>query len=303
MSPTSQVLTDALALRPTQPELFDEAWTATTQYCPWPKAYGGDMVAQATVAAMRSVDDDRQLHSMHSYFMRPVDIGADVRYEVERLRDGRGYSTRHVRAVQGGKPVYTAMASFHVREDGGVYAADAPPEVPAPESLPSSAAYLEGVEPGTEQAGTMTADSREYWAGGRSFDMRHVPGPVYVRVEGAQVPQQAVWVKPFDALRRVEGIDDGELAQAALAYACDYTILEPVLRVLGMPWAQKGLVTASLDHAMWFHRPFRMDDWLLYAQEAVSAHGGRGLGLGRFFTRDGQHVATVAQEGMIRGGQ
>jgi acyl-CoA thioesterase II len=299
-APTSQVLTDALALRPARPQQFDEAWTATTQYCPWPKAYGGDMVAQATVAAMRSVDDDRQLHSMHSYFMRPVDVGAQVRYEVERLRDGRGYSTRQVRAVQDGKPVYTAMASFHVPEDGGEYAVDAPPAVPAPESLPSSAAYLQTVEPGTEQAGTMTADSRGYWSAGRSFDMRHAPGPVYVRIEGEQVPQQAVWVRPFDALRPVDGIDDGQLAQAALAYACDYTILEPVLRVLGMPWAQRALVTASLDHAMWFHRPFRMDDWLLYAQEAVSAHGGRGLGLGRFFTRDGHHVATVAQEGMIR---
>jgi acyl-CoA thioesterase-2 len=298
--PTSRVLTDALALTPVSPEVFDEAYTATTQYCPWPKAYGGDMVAQATVAAMRSVEPDRGLHSMHSYFMRPVDIGAQVRYEVERLRDGRGYSTRQVRAFQGGKPVYVAMASFHVPEDGGEYAADAPPTVPPPETLPTSASYLQEFEPGTDEAGTMTADSRGYWAGGRSFDMRHAPGPVYVRVEGERVAHQAVWVKPFDPLRSVEGIDGAQLAQAALAYACDYTILEPVLRVLGMSWAQSGLVTASLDHAMWFHRPFAMDDWLLYAQEAASAHGGRGLGLGRFFTRSGEHVATVAQEGMIR---
>ena len=301
--PTSRVLTDALVLTPTEAEVFDEAYTATTQYCPWPKAYGGDMVAQATVAALRSVEADRRLHSMHSYFMRPVDIGAQVRYEVERLRDGRGYSTRQVRAFQGGKPVYVALASFHVPEAGGAYAADAPRAVSTPESLPSSAAYLEALEPGTVEAGTMTADSRAYWSGGRSFDMRHVPGPVYVRVEGERVPHQGVWVKPFDALRPVAGLDDGQLAQAALAYACDYTILEPVLRVLGLAWADPGLVTASLDHAMWFHRPCRMDDWLLYAQEAVAAGSGRGLGLGRFFTRDGEHVATVAQEGMIRAGQ
>jgi acyl-CoA thioesterase-2 len=301
MSPTSQVLTDALALTPVEPEVFDEAYVATTQYCPWPKAYGGDMVAQALVAAVRSVEPDRGLHSMHSYFMRPVDIGAEVRYEVERLRDGRGYSTRQVRGFQGGKPVYTAMASFHVPEDGGEYAVDAPRDVPDPDDLPSSAAYLSAIEPGTPEAGTMTADSRDYWAGGRSFDMRHVPGPVYVRVEGDRVAQQGVWVRPFDALRPVDGLTDEQLAQAALAYACDYTILEPILRVLGQAWADPGLVTASLDHAMWFHRPVRMDDWLLYAQEAASAHGGRGLGLGRFFTRDGEHVATVAQEGMIRG--
>ena len=301
MSPTSQVLTDALELRKVEPEVFDEAWVATTQYCPWPKAYGGDMVAQALVAAVRSVDPDRGLHSMHSYFMRPVDIGAEVRYEVERLRDGRGYSTRQVRAFQGGKPVYAAMASFHVPEDGGEYAGDPPPAVPDADALPSSAAYLAAVEPGTTDAGTMTEDSRGYWSGGRSFDMRHVPGPVYVRVEGDRVPHQAVWVRPFDALRPVDGLTDEQVAQASLAYACDYTILEPILRVLGSAWADPGLVTASLDHAMWFHRPVRMDDWLLYAQEAASAHGGRGLGLGRFFTRAGEHVATVAQEGMIRG--
>src|SRR5579885_1896749 len=145
---TSQRLTDALVLEPVEAQVFDEAYVATTQYCPWPKAYGGDMVAQAAAAAMRSVEADRALHSMHSYFMRPVDIGAQVRYEVERLRDGRGYSTRQVRAFQGGKPVYAAMASFHVPEDGGEYAAPAPLDVPAPESLPSSAAYLDGVEPG-----------------------------------------------------------------------------------------------------------------------------------------------------------
>jgi acyl-CoA thioesterase-2 len=302
MTATSQVLTDALALTPVDPEVYDEAYLATTQYCPWPKAYGGDMVAQAAVAAMRSVADDRTMHSMHSYFMRPVDIGAQVRYEVERLRDGRGYSTRQVRAFQGGKPVYVAMASFHTGEDGGEYAADAPPAAGAPEALPSSAAYLSDVEPGTPHAGSMTAESKAYWSGGRSFDMRHEPGPVYVRVEGKPVAQQGVWVRPFDSLRPVDGLREDQLAVAALAYVCDYTILEPVLRVLGLAWAQPGLVTASLDHAMWFHRPVTMDDWLLYAQEADSAHAGRGLGLGRFFTRDGTHVATVAQEGMIRGG-
>ena len=301
-APTSQVVTDALALTPVAPELNDEAYLGTTQYCPWPKAYGGDLVAQAAVAAMRSVADDRAMHSMHSYFMRPVDVGAQVRYEVERLRDGRGYSTRQVRAFQAGKPVYVAMASFHTGEDGGEYAADAPAAAGAPEALASTAAYLEGVEPGTAEAGTMTADSKAYWAGGRSFDMRHEPGPVYVRVEGETVAHQGVWLRPFDALRPVEGLRDDQLATAALAYVCDYTILEPVLRVLGLAWAQPGLVTASLDHAMWFHRPAPMDDWLLYAQEAGTAHAGRGLGLGRFFTRDGTHVATVAQEGMIGGG-
>jgi len=298
---TSAVLTDALRLQPQEPEHFDLAFTATTQPCPWPKAYGGDMVAQAAAAGMRSVTDGKSMHSMHSYFLRPVDIGAEVRYEVELLRDGRGYSTRQVRGYQNGKPVYVCLAGFAAGEPSSEYAPTAPGDVPDPESLPSSASYLEPVQPGG--ATMMTTESKGYWSGGRSFDMRHVPGPVYVAVEGAPTPHQAVWVKPFDALRSVDGLTDEQRDLAALTYVCDYTILEPVLRVLDLPWAQPGLVTASLDHAMWFHRPPPagvMDGWLLYAQEAESSSAGRGLGRGRFFTPDGRHLATVAQEGMIR---
>ena len=146
----------------------------------------------------------------------------------------------------------------------------------------------------------MTETSKAYWSGGRSFDMRHVPGPVYLEVEGDRGPQQAVWVKPYDALRPVDGLTDAQRDTAALAYVCDYTILEPTLRVLGLAWADEGLVTASLDHAMWFHRPVVLDDWLLYAQEAISVEDGRGSAVGRFFTTDGELVATVVQEGMLR---
>ncbi|MGW6914321.1 acyl-CoA thioesterase [Kitasatospora sp. NPDC054939] len=294
-APTSAVFTAAVTLTPTEPEHFDRAFTATTQPCPWPKAYGGDMVAQAAAAAVRSVEG-KTLHSMHSYFLRPVDIGADVRYEVELLRDGRGYATRQVRGFQHGKPVYTCLASFATGEPGASYAAKPPAGVPGPEELPSSAAYLAAAGTG----GTMTDASREYWSGGRSFDMRHVPGPVYLTVEGERVPHQAVWVRPFDALRPVEGLTDEQRDLTALAYVCDYTVLEPVLRTLGLAWAQPGLVTASLDHAMWFHRPGRVDGWLLYAQEAVAAESGRGLAVGRFFTADHVHLATVVQEGLIR---
>jgi acyl-CoA thioesterase-2 len=146
----------------------------------------------------------------------------------------------------------------------------------------------------------MSAESKAYWSGGRSFDMRHVPGPVYLTVEGERVPHQAIWVRPYDALRPVEGLTDAQRDTAALAYVCDYTILEPALRVLGLAWADEGLVTASLDHAMWFHRPVAMDDWLLYAQEARSVEDGRGTAVGQFFTTGGVLVATVVQEGMIR---
>jgi acyl-CoA thioesterase-2 len=293
--PTSGIVAAALTLTPVEPEHYDLAFTAVTQPCPWPKAYGGDLVAQAAAAAMRSVTDGKALHSMHSYFMRPADIGAQVRYEVELLRDGRGYSTRQVRGYQNGKPVYVCLANFAAGEPGATYAADLTEQVPSPEDLPSAAEYLE-----KREGGTMTEQSKAYWSGGRGFDMRHVPGPVYLEVEGGSSAQQAVWVRPFGELGPVAGLTDAQRDVAALAYVCDYTILEPLLRVLGLAWADPGLVTASLDHAMWFHRPAAVDDWLLYLQQAASADAGRGLGTGRFYTRDGRHVATVAQEGVIR---
>lgn len=285
MTATADVFRAALELTETEPEHYDRAFVATTGPVPWPKAYGGDMVAQAARAAMHSAGDDRRLHSMHSYFLRPVDIGEAVRYEVEIVRDGRGYSTRHVRGFQNGKAVYLCIASFHTGDAGREYQ-PAMPEVPAPETLPSSAEALAGAE------GPAVA----YWSEGRSFDMRHVPGPLYMAAaDGAVQAHQAVWVKAFDALG-----DDAELHRAAIAYVCDYTILEPVLRVLELGWSEPGLVTASLDHAMWFHRDARADEWLLYAQEAGGVQDGRGLGIGRFFDRSGRLVATVAQEGMIR---
>jgi acyl-CoA thioesterase-2 len=311
---TSAVFTAAVTLEPAEPEHFDLAFTAVTQPCPWPKAYGGDLVAAAAAAAMRSVADGKTLHSMHSYFLRPADIGAAVRYEVELLRDGRGYSTRQVRGYARGKPVYACLASFAAGEAGGSFEAG-PGETPlgragaitAPEELPSAAAYL-AARAGTPlaEASSMTERSRAYWSGGRGFDLRHVPGPVYLTVEGSRLPHQAVWLRPFDALRPVPGLSDEQRDLAALAYVCDYTILEPVLRVLGLPWAKPGLVTASLDHAMWFHRPpggagpAMSGGWLLYAQEAVAADAGRGVGAGKFFTSDHRHLATVVQEGIFR---
>ncbi|MFG1608953.1 acyl-CoA thioesterase [Actinoplanes sp. NPDC049265] len=283
---TSEIVTAALTLKQIEPDVY----VGTTQPCPWPKAYGGDLVGPATAALMRSVADDKRIHSTHSYFLRPADIGAEVRYEVERLRDGRGYATRQLRAYQSGKVIYTALASFQKPEAGDSYTSAFPGDVPDPGDLPTSREHLSGAE---------ATAATEYWSGGRGFDMRHVPDPIYLRV-GNRQPRQAVWVKPFDPLRPVDGLTTEQLHTAALAYVCDYTILEPVLRVLGRPWGEPGLVTASLDHAMWFHRGGPVDDWLLYVQDAVAADTGRGLGTGRFFTRDRRHLATVAQEGMIR---
>ncbi|WP_431071109.1 acyl-CoA thioesterase [Microbacterium phyllosphaerae] len=263
------------------------AFDAQPQPVPWPKAYGGDTVAQSIAAALRTVGDDRALHSVHSTFLRGVDVTRPVRYEVEVIRDGRGFSTRHVRGHQHGKLAFMATASFHVPESFPDHAPPMP-EVPLPEQLRSTADVLAGFE----------GDDIDYWSHGRSFDLRHVPGTVYIEIEGDRAPHQAVWVRSFDRLD-----DDPRTHQLAVAYVCDYTILEPMLRVLGLPWRTEGLVTASLDHAMWFHSPARADEWLLYAQESAGISDARGLGLGRFYTRDGRLVATVAQEGMIRPGR
>ena len=199
-APSSEIFTDAVTLKPAAPEHFDTAFTAVTQPVPWPKAYGGDLVAQAIVAAMRTVGDGKSLNSAHSYFMRPADIGAEVRYEVEHLRDGRGFSTRQVRAFQHGKALYTCLASFAAGESGQEFHPDFPADVPEPETLPSAADYL-----AERTGGTMTDVSRAYWSRGRGFDMRHVPGPVYLTVEGAKVAhpsRSGPPLRPASARRR-----------------------------------------------------------------------------------------------------
>lgn len=284
---SSQIFLDAIDLTACEAEVFDTAFTAIPQHVPWPKAYGGDMVAQGASAMMRSVADDRELHSMHSYFLRPVDMHVPVRYEVELMRDGRGYSTRQVRGFQNSKAVYTALGSFHVPEEGPEHSSTAPAEYLDldPETLASAAEVL----------AESTSPAADYWSTGRSFDMRHVPSPLYLKSDGIESAHQAVWVKAFTELP-----DDAITQRAALAYVCDYTILEPLLRTQDLSWSTEGLITASLDHSMWFHRAGRVDQWVLYVQEAVSSQNNRGLALGRFYTREGALLATVAQEGMIR---
>lgn len=281
MTPTSDTFLRAIELTPLDTDVF----SATTQDVPWPKAYGGDLVAQSAASACRTVGDDRVLHSMHSYFLRPADIGADIRYHVERLRDGRSYSSREVRAYQNDALIFITLASFHAEEDGDDFATALPADLTQPEDLPSSADVLSGID---------TAAAR-YWSAGRSFDQRHVPGPVYLSVDGNREPHQAVWLKSFSALP-----DDALVHRLALAYVSDYTILESVLREQGRAWGDPGLVTASLDNSLWFHRDGRLDDWVLYTQEASSAQRGRGLARGSFYSRTGTLLASISQEGMIR---
>lgn len=264
----------------------EDIFTGPSQWMPHGRVFGGQVLAQCLVAAERTVAAERPPHSLHGYFLRPGDIDLPITFSVDRLRDGRSFSTRRVQAFQSGEPIFSMIASFQ-DHDGGLDHQDAfPVDIPAPETLPSAA----------ELMGNNPHPVAQYWAKARPFDMRHVGTPIYFEVSpNQQVPHQAVWLKALGILP-----NDATLHRAALAYASDYSILESIYRAHGIAWSHPGLKSASLDHAMWFHRTPKVDDWMLYVQESPSAQGGRGLAFGRIFSREGELLATVAQEGMVR---
>jgi acyl-CoA thioesterase-2 len=282
--PLASLLT-ALDLTDTGARTSEDIFTGPSQWMPLGRVFGGQVLAQAIVAAQRTVPDDRAVHSMHGYFLRPGDVKLPITFSVDRIHDGRSFSTRRTQAYQGGQPILSMIASFQDEDEGVTHQVEMPQGLPEPESLPSSASSLAQVEHPVAQ----------YWASDRPFDMRHVTSPIYLTVEGEHVPHQAVWFRAIGSLP-----DDPDLHRAALAYASDYTIMEPVMRGHGIAWATPGLRAASLDHAMWWHRFARVDEWLLYVQESPSASGGRGLSLGRIYSRDGRLIASVAQEAMVR---
>ncbi|WP_026555104.1 acyl-CoA thioesterase [Arthrobacter sp. 35W] len=249
------------------------------------RVFGGQVLAQSVMAAIRTVDDDRPVHSMHAYFLRPGDAREPITFGVQRLRDGRSFSARRAHAYQGGVPILSMIASFQKPDAGIEHQEPMPLDVPDPESVPSAADVLGGLDHPVAQA----------WAFGRPFDIRHIDSSIYLTVDGRHTAHQAVWIKTIGPMP-----EDQNLHRAALAYASDYTLLEPSLRRHGISWITQGLSIASLDHAMWWHRPVKVDEWLLYVAESPSASGARGLNTGRFFDRDGVLVASVAQEGMIR---
>ena len=256
-----------------------------TQWMPHGRVFGGQVLAQALIAAMRTMVDGRAPHSLHSYFLRPGDINKEIAFSVEILRDGRSFSARRVHALQDGLPIFSMIASFQDPDAGLEHQSLMPQGVTPPEHLPSAADLLSAFDhPATN-----------YWSKARPFDLRHASEPVYLQPAKQQLAEQLIWFKALSELP-----DDPQLQAAALAYASDYSILESILRRHGLSWAHPGLASASLDHAMWFHRPVRVDQWLLYAQESPSAQNGRGLSLGKIFDRDGKLIASVAQEGMVR---
>ncbi|MCS0605337.1 acyl-CoA thioesterase II [Streptomyces sp. LP11] len=285
MSQALQDLLDLLDLERIEEDIF----RGRSRSAVVPRVFGGQVAAQALVAAGRTVPADRPAHSLHAYFLRPGDPGAPIVYTVDRIRDGRSFTTRRVVAVQHGKPIFHLSASFQAYEEGLDHQAPMPP-APDPATLPTSPERLRGYAHLAPDVVERFLEARE------AIDLRYVDEPPYGRFGEPREPHSQVWFRTNGKL------DDDRLLHIVLAtYVSDMTLLDSVLLAHGRGgWAVGDVVGASLDHAMWFHRPFRADEWLLYDQESPSAHGGRGLGQARIYTQDGQLAISVVQEGVVR---
>jgi len=265
----------------------DDLFVGESQDLGWGRVYGGQVLGQALSAAERTVDPNRLVHSLHAYFLRPGDPSQPIEYRVERTRDGRSFTTRRIRAEQAGRPIFFMAASFQIQETGLEHQ-DAMPEVPDPDELISSNDLI------LQHAEHLPAAVVDWAMMDFPIEMR----PVTVGDPMNPVPSepvQQVW------LRAESDLPDGPaLHRYLLAYASDLMLLDTALLPHGTNYWQGGLQMASIDHAMWFHRDLRMDDWLLYAMDSPSAAGARGLVRGKFYDRNGVLVASVAQEGLVR---
>jgi acyl-CoA thioesterase-2 len=253
----------------------------------WQRVFGGQVVAQAIVAAQRTVEPDRRIHSLHGYFMRPGDPSVPIIYSADRIRDGGSFTTRRIVALQHGHAIFSLAASFHLREDGLEHQV-AMPTVPTPESLPSETELAEKL------IHVAPENVRRYWQRKRAIELRPVDLTHYFSAKKL-APVQYVWFRSSSPLP-----DDPSIHEAALGYASDMTLLDTSLFPHGRAVFDPKIQVASLDHALWFHRPSRLEDWHLYAQDSPSSSGARGFTRGSIFSRDGRLVASVAQEGLIR---
>jgi acyl-CoA thioesterase-2 len=253
----------------------------------WQRVYGGQVLGQALVAAGRTVDEKRAAHSLHAHFLIGGEPLHPIDYDVERTRDGRSFSTRRVRASQHDRLIFTMTASFHVPEDGFDHEAEMP-KAPPPDELPAAEKVM------APYMNQLPEVIRRYWMGERPIEMRPVDMSRYLDRRKRR-PQQLIWLRANGKLP-----DDLRLHQSVLAYASDFTLLDTALIAHGRLLFDSDLQLASLDHALWFHRPFRADDWILYAQDSPSAYGGRGFCRGSMFSREGHLIASTAQEGVMR---
>ncbi|MEX2581945.1 MAG: acyl-CoA thioesterase II [Gemmatimonadota bacterium] len=251
------------------------------------RVFGGQVLAQALVAARRTVDEAREAHSLHGYFILAGDVGAPIVYFVDRLRDGRSFTTRRVTGIQHGRAIFNMAASFHVAEDGFVHQSEMP-DVPGPETLPSELDLIR------EMADRIPEKLRPFYTADQPIDFRPVE-PVNPFKPQKRPPVKHVWMRATGQMQA-----DHLMHQAVLAYASDYGLLGSALLPHRLTLQMPQLQAASLDHSLWFHRPFRADEWLLYEMESPTAGGSRGFTRGTIYSRSGELVASVAQEGLLR---
>jgi acyl-CoA thioesterase-2 len=279
-------LVQLLALERIEVNLF----RGQSQDLGWHVVFGGQVLGQALSAAVQTVPNDRHAHSLHAYFLRPGDVTRPILYDVDRIRDGKSFTTRRVVAIQNGQAIFNLAASFQV-EEGGFEHQDAMPDVPPPDALKSEQQLAAAM------GEKLPASLRSRALADRPFEVRPVDPLASSPWAPAQPPRKANWLRTIGPLP-----DDQALHRYLLAYASDSAFVTTALLPHGVSWATPGMHVASLDHVMWFHAPFRVDDWLLHTMESPAAHGARGLVRGRVFTRDGRLVASTAQEGLIRKG-
>jgi acyl-CoA thioesterase II len=280
--PANEDLIDVLELEPLEHNIY----RGSNRDIGTGRIYGGQVLAQAVVAASRTVEEDRPIHSMHGYFILPGDLAAPVVYFVDRLRDGGSFTTRRVTGIQHGRAIFNMSASFH-RVEEGVEHQTPMPDVPAPEALTPEVELLRSM------SDRIPKHLRAILTQDRPLDIRPVE-PVDPFDPEPRPPVRHVWI------RAVAPVDSPLHHRAILAYASDYGLLGAALQPHGITFRHKDIMVASLDHAIWFHRPIRVDEWLLYAMESPTTGGARGFSRGAFYTRDGVLVASVAQEGLVR---
>lgn len=254
----------------------------------WGTVFGGQVLGQALSAAVHTCPPERHVHSLHAYFLRPGDVTKPIVYDVDRIRDGSSFTTRRVVAIQSGRPIFNMSASFQLDEPGFVHQ-DVMPEAPPPESCPTEQ------ERAAKIAHRLPPMLRERAVGERPFELRSTDPVDDPFSPAPRPPQRMLWLKASARLP-----DDPALHRYLLAYVSDFSFMTTALIPHGLTWISPGLQLASIDHVMWFHRPFRVDEWLLHVMESTSASGSRGLVRGRVFSRDGQLVASTAQEGLMR---
>ncbi|MBB5935098.1 acyl-CoA thioesterase [Streptomyces zagrosensis] len=290
MSEALEDLLDLLDLERIDRDIF----RGTSRASLVPRVFGGQVAAQALVAAGRTVPEDRPPHSLHAYFLRPGDPGAPIVYTVDRIRDGLSFTTRRVVGVQHGHPIFHLSASFQ-RVEGGLEHQEEMPAAPDPLTLPTTEETLRRHADRFSDPSVIPRLIKARAA----VDLRYVDDPPFVSAGRPRDARSQVW---FRTNGKLDGVHDDPLLHICLVtYVSDMTLLDSILLAHGKGgWVIGDVVGASLDHAMWFHRPFRADEWLLYDQESPSSFGGRGLGKGRIFTADGRLAVSVIQEGLIR---